>query len=77
LKELAERSGQAYLLLTLMWIDGVLATLDGRLEEAVRIGQKACARGEQMEPAQLANETAIFAIARKLNVMDPFTVKPG
>jgi tetratricopeptide (TPR) repeat protein len=61
LKEMAERSGQANLLLCSMWMDGVLATLDGRLEDAVAIGQNARARGEQLGPAQFGISMGIVA----------------
>jgi tetratricopeptide (TPR) repeat protein len=66
LKETAERSGQANLLLYSMFIDGILATLDGRLEDAVAIGQNVCVRGEQLGPAQYANIMGIMASFRAL-----------
>jgi eukaryotic-like serine/threonine-protein kinase len=55
LKETAERSGQANLLLLSMYILGILVTLDGRLEDAVAIGQNILVRGEQLGPRLSAN----------------------
>ena len=40
LKELAERSGQIHLLAVSLALEGVFATIDGRLEEAVDISQR-------------------------------------
>jgi tetratricopeptide (TPR) repeat protein len=54
LKEVAERTGQPNLLLESMAIEGVLATLDGRMEDAVTIGRNLLTRGEQLGPAQFA-----------------------
>lgn len=55
LKETIERAGQAYYVLFTMFGDGLLAALDGRLEEAVEIGQHILARGEQLGVAPMAN----------------------
>jgi eukaryotic-like serine/threonine-protein kinase len=55
LKETAERTGQANLLLLSVWVEGMQATLNGLMEEAVAIGQNAVARGGQLGPAEYAN----------------------
>jgi tetratricopeptide (TPR) repeat protein/tRNA A-37 threonylcarbamoyl transferase component Bud32 len=60
LKETADRSGQANLLLLSLWVEGMHATLDGRLEEALALGQQAMARGEQLGPAEYANVIAFM-----------------
>jgi tetratricopeptide (TPR) repeat protein len=54
LKQTAERTGQPNLLLWSMAIEAVLATMDGRMEDAVTIGQNILTRGEQLGPAQFA-----------------------
>jgi tetratricopeptide (TPR) repeat protein len=46
-KEIAERSGQVYMVLSSMFISATEALMDGRLEEAVAIAREASARGEQ------------------------------
>ena len=48
LDELAQRIGQGTALLLSMLTDATLATLDGRLEDAVATGQRVGARGEEM-----------------------------
>jgi len=60
-KQGADRSRQAYVGLGSMTPDGTLATLDGRLEDAVAIGQNIFARGEQLGYAQAANILAVLA----------------
>jgi tetratricopeptide (TPR) repeat protein len=46
LREMAERSGQTNLVMLSMCTDGIMATLDGRLEEAVEIGPRIRNLGE-------------------------------
>jgi len=48
IREIAERSEQANLLMSSMLIEGVLNALDGRLEDAVKIGQRMGIRGEEL-----------------------------
>ena len=48
MREIAERSGQANVLLCSILTDGIIAILDGRLEDAVKIGQHIDARGEEL-----------------------------
>jgi hypothetical protein len=60
-KALAERSRQASLVLISMTYDGLLATLDGRLEEAVAIGLDIYGRAEQLGLPLLATNYGTFA----------------
>jgi len=53
-KELAERSGQVLLGLVPMALDSIMATLDGRLENAAEITQKILTRGEELTASTFA-----------------------
>ena len=66
LDELVQRTGQPHDLLLSMTAIGVLATLDGRLEDAVAMGQSIVARGDQLGPAQFARVTGAFVSMRPL-----------
>jgi tetratricopeptide (TPR) repeat protein len=63
LKEIVERTGQANLLLGWMMMDGVLATLDGRMEDAAAMGPDMLARGEQLGFSQYANVAGLLGSA--------------
>jgi tetratricopeptide (TPR) repeat protein len=67
LRETAERSGQVSTLLLAMQGNAGLATLDGRLEEAVEIAQNLRSRGEQLGPAEFANLVGVIASFTPLN----------
>jgi tetratricopeptide (TPR) repeat protein len=60
LRETATRSGQANLLIASMLFDTLLATIEGRLEDALAISQGICARGHQLGLDQYALPIAIF-----------------
>ena len=53
-KELAERSGQSLLQLIALGVDGVMAILDGHLEDAVEIGQSILTRSIELTIAPFA-----------------------
>jgi tetratricopeptide (TPR) repeat protein len=55
LKETAERTRQANWLIISMFVDSVVATLDGNLQDAVTVGQNILKQGEQLGLAQFAN----------------------
>jgi tetratricopeptide (TPR) repeat protein len=83
LKEIAERTGQANLLLDRMMMDSILATLDGRLEDAAAMGPDILARGEQMSFSQFAgvggllgSVMAIFHLGRLDEVPHLFKANP-
>jgi tetratricopeptide (TPR) repeat protein len=81
LKALAERSKQAHLLLTSLMADTVLATLDGKLEEAVEIGLRTRECGAELglpEFAAVANNT-VGVVPRLLlgRVHEASQVSPG
>jgi tetratricopeptide (TPR) repeat protein len=54
IRTLAERSGQAYLIIMSMLNDAILALLDGRLEEAVAIRRRVVARAEELDILEFA-----------------------
>jgi tetratricopeptide (TPR) repeat protein len=54
LREAVDRTGQANLILMLMSVEGHLATLDGRLDDAIAISRDILTRGEQLGLAQFA-----------------------
>ena len=54
LKEIAGRSGQSILLGTSIYFDAAIATMDGRLEDALAIGRRMVEHGEQLGPSQMA-----------------------
>jgi tetratricopeptide (TPR) repeat protein len=58
-KELAERSGQVLLGLVPMALDGVIAGLDGLLENAAEIAQKILTRGEELNASTYAITLAL------------------
>jgi len=60
-KELAERSGQSILNLAAMGIDGFMASLDGRLENAVEIAQKIQTLSSELNVASLAKSLVQIA----------------
>jgi tetratricopeptide (TPR) repeat protein len=60
-KELAERSGQVLLGLIPMALDGIMATIDGRLENAAEITQKILTRGEELNASSFALTVAQMA----------------
>jgi tetratricopeptide (TPR) repeat protein len=60
-KEMAERSEQAVLVIHSMQIESALATLDGKLEQAVDIAEAMRALGEQLGPAQWASILSLIA----------------
>jgi tetratricopeptide (TPR) repeat protein len=66
LKETAERSRQANLLIASMGMDSYLATFEGRLEEAVAIAENIYARGSQSGIAQYASAVAILSSFQSL-----------
>jgi len=53
-QELAERSGYVLLMLLSPMYVGVLAAVDGRLEEAEQTAQRILARGEELGPTEFA-----------------------
>jgi len=53
-RETAEITGQANLLLYMKYIDAIFAILDGRLEEALTIGQHIVSQGEHLGISQFA-----------------------
>lgn len=59
-KEMVERTGQSIQMTISMWLDCTLATLDGRLEDAVEIGQSMLRRSEQLGIAQNTNRASLF-----------------
>lgn len=84
IKEIAERTGQANLLLNGMLMDGILATLDGRLEDAAAMGPAMLARGEQMGFAQfaavngfLSSVMSMFHLGRLDEIPRLFKANPG
>jgi tetratricopeptide (TPR) repeat protein len=58
--EIAERTSQPNLLLTSMALEGFRATLNGRLEEAVDIGQSLHVRATQLGPVQYGEALSLF-----------------
>jgi len=54
MRGIAERSGQVNLVMLSMCVDGTMATLDGRLEEAMEIGPRIRNLGEMAAHSQLA-----------------------
>jgi len=62
-REMTERTGQAHDELVSILFDICLATLDGRLEEALEIARRMLERGEELGLAEYAG-FAVFAILR-------------
>jgi len=60
-RDLAERTGQANLLLNSMAYDGLMALLDGHLEQNVDINQDILARGEELGLSEFAATLAVIA----------------
>jgi tetratricopeptide (TPR) repeat protein len=60
-KNTAMRSGQANLTLVSLSLDSMLATMEGRLEDALAISQSIRTRGDQLALAQYAFQLAIFS----------------
>ncbi|MBN1568353.1 MAG: protein kinase [Acidobacteria bacterium] len=58
LKEAAERTGQANLLILSKWVEGIQATLEGRMEEALAIAQNTVAAAQQLGPADYGSAVA-------------------
>jgi tetratricopeptide (TPR) repeat protein len=54
LRVLAQRTGQAHLLLYVLWADALVAVLDGRLEEAVEISRQIQVRGNELNLSEYA-----------------------
>jgi len=59
--EITERSGQANLWFMTMALKGILATLDGRLEEADEIGRQMRTRGQELDFTGYADVQEIYA----------------
>ena len=66
LDELAQRTGQATVLLNSMHANATLATLDGRLEDAVATGLNISTRGDELGISGLAGQLSRFASVRPL-----------
>jgi tRNA A-37 threonylcarbamoyl transferase component Bud32/tetratricopeptide (TPR) repeat protein len=60
LKESATHSGQPNLLISSMFYEGLLAAIEGKLDDAVAISQSICARGDQFGLAQYSSPLAFF-----------------
>jgi len=60
-QELAERTGQAILVLYSMEVESIRALLDGKLEQAAAIAETMRSRAEQLGPAQYANIFSLFS----------------
>jgi tetratricopeptide (TPR) repeat protein len=69
IKETAERSGQANLLIGSMALDSLLATMEGRLEDAIAISQSVLARGDQLGLAQYALAVGSFSSFQPLQYL--------
>jgi tetratricopeptide (TPR) repeat protein/ribosomal protein L40E len=54
IRTMAERSGQAYMIIMSMLNDAVLAIWDGRLEEAVAVRRRAVTRAEELDITEYA-----------------------
>ncbi|HEY3078494.1 MAG TPA: AAA family ATPase [Chloroflexota bacterium] len=65
-RDLASRIGQPNALLGAMMTEGLEATLDGRLEEAVTVGERIAGRGDDVGLPQYARVQAEVASARAL-----------
>ncbi|MGA3094797.1 MAG: hypothetical protein ABSD79_05400, partial [Dehalococcoidales bacterium] len=63
-KELAERSGHVYLLLLSAMFDGILAAVDGRLDEGEKISRLIMTLGEEVGITVLANALAFASCHR-------------
>jgi tetratricopeptide (TPR) repeat protein len=61
LRDLAERSGHAYIIMTSMALDGVWATVDGRLEEAEETARGILPRGEELGLTGFGGNLALWA----------------
>jgi tetratricopeptide (TPR) repeat protein len=68
MRTLAERSGQAYLLVGSMAEDARLATWDGRLEEAIAIRRRMMARAEEMGILEYAATWASFMLPARVHL---------
>ena len=66
LDELAQRTGQTTVLLDSMLANAILASLDGRLEDAVATGQSISTRGDELGISALAFQLASPASLRPL-----------
>jgi tetratricopeptide (TPR) repeat protein len=66
MRTLAERSGQANLLILSMMNDAIMAIWDGRLEEAVAIRRRMLARGEELGILEFAATWASFVLPAKV-----------
>jgi len=64
IRTLAERSGQAYLIIMSMLNDAILAILDGHLEEAVAIRRRAVARAEELDILEFAVFWSAWVVLR-------------
>ena len=64
LSEVADRSKDAFSVLNAMSFRGVLATMDGRLEEAVQIGLDLVAAGEDLGMPEIGNGMSARACGR-------------
>jgi serine/threonine protein kinase/tetratricopeptide (TPR) repeat protein len=69
LKEVAKRSSQANLLLASLMFDSILATIEGRLEEALAIIQNILARGSQSGLSQYASVGSFFCSLQPLSYL--------
>jgi tetratricopeptide (TPR) repeat protein len=68
MRALAERSGQAYLLVGSMIGDARIAVWDGRLEEAIAIRRRTMARAEEMGILQYAGTWASFMLPARVHL---------
>ena len=66
LGDLAQRTGQAYVQFLSMWTNAILATLDGRLEDTVPIGQHIAALGGELGLSSFARVTEGLASMRPM-----------
>jgi tetratricopeptide (TPR) repeat protein len=70
IRALAERSGQAYLVVMSMLNDAILAILDGRLEEAVAIRRRAVTRAEELDILEFAMTWATWLLPARVHLGD-------
>jgi len=70
MRTLAERSGQANLLMISMLNDAIVAICDGRLEEAIVIRRRMLTRGEELGISEFATAWATWIIPARVHLGD-------
>jgi len=70
IKDMAERTKQAYFLLVSMSHDIILFTMDGKFEEAIDLGRKLRLRGEELGSSPFAHVLAALTGLRPMLYLD-------